>query len=217
MTLINFVHLVFLRDSQSQHIGFSESEEKKNRQIAIWNSVKQNVSEGENWQERENWNWDILIWFKQLNFKHGIQRLFVLVAFFFYLLIVLEFCYMNISGFTIIILFIANYMWHKYTNYAWHKCTNYTWHEYTNYVWYKYTNYMWYKYTNYKLHKCTNYTWHKLQVAQIHKLHLAQIHKLHMAQIHKLHVAQIHDLHVAQTTLTTHGNIPCKDSRKGGQ
>ena len=55
MTLKNFGPLIFVMDSKSPHPGFSESVKilgpkmKKKHLIAIWNSVKQNVSEGENW------------------------------------------------------------------------------------------------------------------------------------------------------------------------
>ena len=55
MTLINFGPLIFVTNSKSPHPGFLESVKilgaqiKKTIKIAICNSVKQNVIEGENW------------------------------------------------------------------------------------------------------------------------------------------------------------------------
>ena len=57
MTLKNFGPLIFFTNSKSPHTGFSKSVKiigaqmkKKTHIIAIWNSVKQNISEGENWR-----------------------------------------------------------------------------------------------------------------------------------------------------------------------
>ena len=56
MTLIFFGLLIFFDNYKSPHPGFSESVKNilgskvKKHKIAIWNSVKQNVSEGENWR-----------------------------------------------------------------------------------------------------------------------------------------------------------------------
>ena len=54
MNLINFGGLIVAINSKSTHQGFSESvkilgaEEKKKKKKYHWNSVKRNVSEGEN-------------------------------------------------------------------------------------------------------------------------------------------------------------------------
>ena len=48
--------MIFFTNYKSPHPGFSESvkvlgaQMKTPHKIAIWNSVKQNVSEGENWR-----------------------------------------------------------------------------------------------------------------------------------------------------------------------